>query len=155
ARWFLLPSLAHLGRFAETARDEREVLRLAEPTQHAYTIGETYQAVGLVRLIRGDWTGAWALLEQANAVLRAGNVILALPAGLAGSAWALAQLGEEGRALERIRETEQLLDEYHVAKGLLTIPRWAYRWLGRACLRLGRLDDALRLANRAVQSVPP
>jgi len=154
ARWVLLPSLAHLGRFDETARDEVEAIRLAEPTQHAYTIGETYQAAGFVRLIRGDWTGAHALLEHANAVLRTGNVLLPLPTGLAAAAWALAQLGEEGDALERVREAEQLL-ENHAARGLLILRRWTYRLLARACVKLGRLDDALRLGNRAVESVPP
>jgi DNA-binding SARP family transcriptional activator/class 3 adenylate cyclase len=154
ARWLLLPSLAHLGRFAETAQDEVELIRLAEPTQHAYTIGETYQAVGLVRLIRGDWTGACSRLEHAHAALRNGNVLLPLPPTLAAAAWALAQLGEEDEALKRVRETEQLL-EHHAARGLLTIHRWACRWLGRACLQLGRLDDARRLGNRALEFLPP
>jgi tetratricopeptide (TPR) repeat protein len=152
-RWCLLPSLAHLGRFDETAKDEAEVIRLAEPTQHAYTIGETYFAVGTVRLIRGDWAGARSFLEHARAVLQAGNVFLALPGPLAGAAWALAQLGEEGDALNRVRETELLL-EHHAAKGLLTIRRWASRWLARACLRLGRLDDARRLSIGAVECLP-
>jgi tetratricopeptide (TPR) repeat protein len=153
-RWFLLPSLAHLGRFAETANDEVEAIRLAEPTQHAYTIGETYQAAGLVRLIQGDWPGACSLLEHSSAVLRAGNVPVSLTASLAAAAWAFAQLGEEDRALERIRETELLL-EHHATRGLLVIRRWTSRWLARACLQLGRLYDVQRLANRAVECLPP
>jgi DNA-binding SARP family transcriptional activator len=153
-RWFLLPSLAHLGRFAEMAKDEVEAIRLAEPTEHAYTIGETYQAAGVVRLIRGDWAGACSLLEHSIAVLRAGNVLLSLPPNLAGAAWALAQLGEEDRALERVRETELLL-EHHAARGLLVMRRWPSRWLARAYLRLGRFDDAQRLGNCAVECLPP
>ena len=152
-RWFLLPSLAHLGRFAETANDEVEAIRLAEPTQHAYTIGETYQAAGLVRLIQGDWPGACSLLEHSSAVLQAGNVPGSLTASLAGAAWAFAQLGEEDRALERVRETELLL-EHHTARGLLVFRRWASRWLARAYLRLGRLEDARRLSICAVESLP-
>ena len=154
ARWFLLPSLAHLGRFAETAKDEVEMIRLAEPTQHAFTIGESYQAAGLVRLIRGDWAGARPLLEHSSAVLRTGDILVSLTPSLAGAAWALAQLGEEDRALELVRETELLL-EHHAARGLLVMRRWPARWLARACLRLGRFDDAQRLANRAVECLPP
>ena len=33
--------------------------------------------------------------------------------------------------------------------------RWTSRWLSRACLRLGRFDDAQRLGNRAVECLPP
>jgi len=149
-----LPSLAHLGRFAEMAKGEVEAIRLAESTEHAYTIGETYQAAGVVRLIRGDWAGACSLLEHSIAVLRAGNVLLSLPPSLAGAAWALAQLGEEDRALERVRETELLL-EHHAARGLLVMRRWPSRWLARAYLRLGRFDDAQRLSNCAVECLPP
>jgi tetratricopeptide (TPR) repeat protein len=153
-RWFLLPSLAHLGRFTETTKDEVEAIRLAEPTQHAYTIGETYQAAGLVRLIRGDWAGACSLLEHSSAVLRAGNIPVSLTASIAGAAWALAQLGEDDRALEQVRETERLL-EHHAARGLLVVVRWPSRWLARACLRLGRFDDAQRLGSRAAECLPP
>jgi tetratricopeptide (TPR) repeat protein len=38
-RSWLVRSLAHLGRFAEAAEHEAEVIRLAEPTHHAFTIG--------------------------------------------------------------------------------------------------------------------
>src|SRR5262245_32447888 len=154
ARWFLLPSLAHLGRFAETAKDEVEMIRLAESTQHAYTIGESYQAAGVVRLIRGDWAGARPLLEHSSAVLRTGDMLVPLTPSLAGASWALAQLGEKDRALELVRETELLL-ELHAASGLLVYRRWPARWLARACLQLGRFDDAQRLGNRAVECLPP
>src|SRR5262249_38096443 len=135
ARWILWPSLAHIGRFAETVKDEPDVIFAAEQTQHAYTIGETYQAAGLVRLVRGEWAGALSLLEHSSAVLRGGNVLLPLAPTLAGIAWALAQLGEKDRAIERIRETELLLEQ-HATKGLLIMRRWPSRWLARACLRL-------------------
>ena len=154
ARWILLPSLAQLGRFAETAKDEVEMIRLAESTQHAYTIGESYQAAGLVRLVRGDWAGARPLLEHSSAVLRTGDMLVPLTPSLAGASWALAQLGEKDRALELVRETELLL-ELHAARGLLVYCRWPARWLARACLRLGRFEDAQRLGNRAVECLPP
>ena len=36
---WLIMSLAELGRFAEAAEHEAEAIRLAEPTQHAFTVG--------------------------------------------------------------------------------------------------------------------
>ena len=38
-RYWLVMSLAQLGRFAEAAEYEAEAIRLAEPTQHAFTVG--------------------------------------------------------------------------------------------------------------------
>jgi hypothetical protein len=38
-RYWLIMSLAPLGRFAEAARYQAEADRLAEPLQHAYTTG--------------------------------------------------------------------------------------------------------------------
>ena len=38
-RFWLVMSLAQLGRFAEAAEHEAEAIRLAEPTHHAFTIG--------------------------------------------------------------------------------------------------------------------
>ena len=38
-RFSLVMSLAELGRFAEAAPYEAEAIRLAEPTQHAFTVG--------------------------------------------------------------------------------------------------------------------
>ena len=68
-------------------------------------------------------------------------------------AWVLAQLGETTEALSRLREGEQLL-ERHAARGIVGYRGWAYHALGRACLLLGRLDDARRLGDCALESSP-
>ena len=65
----------------------------------------------------------------------------------------LAQLGEASEALNRLREGEQLL-ERQAARGSSRNLGWAYHALGRACLLLGRLDEARRLGDRAVESSP-
>ena len=44
------------------------------------------------------------IIDQWIAVVRTGNVVLLLPAAVASSAWALAQLGEASEALNRLRE---------------------------------------------------
>ncbi len=67
------------------------------------------------------------------------------------SAWNLAQLGDVSEALSRLREGEQLV-ERQVATGYVGNLGWLYPWLGRAALSLGRLDDARRLGDRALES---
>jgi tetratricopeptide (TPR) repeat protein len=149
-RFRLLVSLAHLGRFAEAAEHEAEAIRLAEPTHHAYTVGMAHHAAGTLYLLKGDWAKACALIERQIAVLRSGNIVGELPSALAYSARALAYLGNASEALNRRREAEQLL-EGQLARGRIGTG-WIYYSLGRACLLLGRLDEARRLGNRAVES---
>jgi tetratricopeptide (TPR) repeat protein len=84
-------------------------------------------------------------------VVRTGNAQLQVPWAVASSAWVLAQLGEPDEALNRIREAEQLLERQE-EKGIVLYLGWDYHSLGRACLLLGRLDDAQRLARRIVGS---
>jgi class 3 adenylate cyclase/tetratricopeptide (TPR) repeat protein len=150
-RWMLVRSLAELGRFAEAAVYQAEVARLAEPTQHPYTVGMAYYAASVLHLIKSDWANARPSVERWTTVLRTGNVVLLLPWAVAASAWVLAQLDEVSEALDRLREAEQLIERL-AAKGIFGTRGWAYHALGRACLLLGRLDEAQRLGGRAVDS---
>jgi class 3 adenylate cyclase/tetratricopeptide (TPR) repeat protein len=152
-RSWLVLSLAELGRFAEAAEHEAEAIRLAEPTQHAYTIGQAHFAASMLRLFKGDWPKARAMIDQWIAVVRTGNVDFLLPVAVASSAWALAQLREASEALNRLREGEPLL-ERQAARGLFGYRGWAYHSLGRAALLLGRFDEARRLGDCAVESSP-
>ena len=97
-------------------------------------------------LVKGDWAKAHALIERQIAVLRTGNIVGELPSALAYSARALAYLGDAAEALDRLRECEQLL-EGQSARGRVGMNGWAYYSLGRACLLLGRLDEARRLGR--------
>jgi tetratricopeptide (TPR) repeat protein len=150
-RFWLVFSLAQLGRFAEATEHEVEVIRLAESMHYPYVLAMVHYAAGTHRIIAGDWTTARSFIERGIAVARTANVDLVLAHLVASSAWALAQLGEEGEALHRLREGEQLLDR-QAASGFVLA--WTYQALGRACLLLGRLDEARRLADRAIQSSP-
>jgi class 3 adenylate cyclase/tetratricopeptide (TPR) repeat protein len=152
-RSYLAMSLAQLGRFIEASTHEAEAIRLAEPTQHAHTVGWAHLAAGTLRLLKGDWPNARTLIEHWIAVVRPRNVVLQLPTAVASSAWALARLGEASEALDRLREGERLL-ERQAARGFIAYRGWDYHSLGRAALRLGRLDEAQRLADRAVESSP-
>jgi tetratricopeptide (TPR) repeat protein len=146
-------SLAELGRFAETAEPEGEAIRLAAPTQHAFTVGLAHWAAGRVHLLRGDWAKARPLFEHATAVFRAGNVALMVPQTIVCSVWALAQLGDASEARSRLEEGQQLV-ERQALSGYVHAPGWLYAYLGRAALVLGRLDEARRLGNRAIEFLP-
>jgi tetratricopeptide (TPR) repeat protein len=149
--WYLIPTLVALGRFTEAAKYEVECIRLAEPTQNAYTISGAYYTAGELRLLRGDWGKALALIERATAALRAGNVVLTLPLAVTASAWALAQLGETREALERVQEGGQLLERLG-ARGVLVFHGYSYVALAHACLLLGQLDEARHMAERVSSS---
>jgi tetratricopeptide (TPR) repeat protein len=152
-RVWLIESLAQLGRFAEAAEHEAKMIRLAEPTHHAFTVGLTYYASATLHLPEGDWVKARASIERATAVARAGNVVVLLPTATASAAWVLAQLGEASEALNRLREGEQLLQR-QAARGMVADRAWAYHALSRACLLLGLLDEAHGLCDRVVESSP-
>ena len=150
-RAWLIMSLAELGRFAEAAKYEAEATRLAAPTEHAHTIGWAHLAASMLQLFKGDWGKARSLVEHWIVIVRTGNVAMLVPWAVASSAWALAQIGETEEALSRVREAEQLL-ERQAANGIVGHRGWAYDAVGRACLLLGRLDDARRLGDCSVES---
>ena len=146
SRAWLVMGLAQLGKFAEAAKHQDEALRLAQPTQHAPSVGVAHFAASMLYLQKGDWTRARSLTERLVAVIRTGNVMIMLPPAVSSSAWVLAQLGESSDALNRIREGEQLVE-----LDAKNQRNWSYQALGRACLLLGRLEDARRLGNRAIE----
>jgi tetratricopeptide (TPR) repeat protein len=117
-RAYLIMSLAELGRFAEAARYEAEVIQIAEQTQHAHTIGWARLAASMFHLLKGDWAQAHLLVEHWINIPQTLDVAVLLPWTVASSSWALAQIGEVSEALIRVREGEQLL-ERQAAKGIV------------------------------------
>jgi class 3 adenylate cyclase/tetratricopeptide (TPR) repeat protein len=147
----LAMSLAELGRFAEAAAYAAEGIQLAEPMQHAHTLCMAYSGACWFHLRKGDWVSARSVTERWIEVARAGNVMLLLPIVVASSAWILAQLGETGEAVDRLREGEHLVEAV-TGRGPVALRSWVYHPLGRACLLLRRLDEAQHLGTRAVES---
>ena len=152
-RCWLVLSLAQLGRFAEAEEHAAEAIRLAEPTQHATTVGLAHRASGMLHLAKGNWDTARKLSEYGFTAFRSGNVAIQLPSALAASAYALAQLGEADEALRQIRVAEQVIERFATTR-IIGHLAWSYQTLGRAALRLGRSDEAHRLGDRAVEFSP-
>jgi class 3 adenylate cyclase/tetratricopeptide (TPR) repeat protein len=160
-RW-LVRSLSELGRFAEADPLAHEMVRLAEATHSGYAIGMAQVTAGWCQLAKGDWAQARPLVERAQArplvergvaEYRKGNISLSLPHAVASSALVLARVGEASEASSRLREGEELLGR-RIAGGTIDQAGMDYHWLGRAALVLGRLDDARRLADCALQYSP-
>jgi tetratricopeptide (TPR) repeat protein len=150
-RVWQIMSLAKLGRFADAAKCEPEAIQLAEPTKHAHTIGFAQFAASMLHLLRGDWAKARVVTEQWMTTCLEIQTPSLLPWAVASAAWALAQTGEATEALSRVREAEELLDR-QAAREIGQHRSWAYGALGRACLVLGRIDDARRFGHRSVES---
>ena len=153
-RLWLVWAYAEVGRFAEADAYEAEALALVERTpQRAFTISVAHLATCVHRLLKGEWPQARVSAERFLAVARSGDIALLLPTALASSAWALAQLGEDGEAVRRLDESVQLLDR-HAANGILGWRGWDYQALGRASLLLDRPDEARRVGHRALDCSP-
>jgi class 3 adenylate cyclase/tetratricopeptide (TPR) repeat protein len=150
-RHWLVLSLGELGRFAEAAAYAAEAIRLAEPTHHALSVGLAQRAASRLHLLQGDWAKARSTIEHLITVARAGNIVLQLPVAVTSSAWVLAQLGDAGEALNRLREGEQLVERL-MARGV--VRHASLIDLGRAHLLLGHFDEARRWGNRAIESSP-
>jgi predicted ATPase/class 3 adenylate cyclase len=151
--WLIL-TYAQLGRFAHAAEIEAETVRLAEAANHVYAVSIARFASASRLLLKGDWPPARALIERWIAESRTGNVLAHLPAAVAMSALVLAQLGEWEEALNRQRQGEQLVERL-AARGFASVGGWIDLVLGRAALALGRLDDAQRLSERALEALRP
>jgi DNA-binding winged helix-turn-helix (wHTH) protein/tetratricopeptide (TPR) repeat protein len=148
-RVWLVPSFAHLGRFAEAAQCGAGLLQLAESTQLPFAVGGARLAMAELHVLRGDWARAHSQIEPVLVGTR--NTAIVLPGAIATSASVLAELGEVREALARLQEGDELLDR-QVAQGMITQHlSGAYHGLARACLVLGRLDDARRLVDRAIE----
>ena len=149
----LIRSLAELGQFADAAKHAAEAIKLAEPTQRSFTIGLVHQSEATIYLLQGHWRKALSSIGRAIAQFRAGNIGLQLPIVIAQSGWALAELGEAGDALSRLRESEQIL-EREVASEQKHSHMNTLKCLGRAYLALGQLNQVQRLADHAIGRWP-
>ena len=150
ARGWLVMSLAELGKFDEATGRAGEMIELAATTQHTHTIGWAHLTASRLHLVKGDWAKARDLLEHWMNMPGTLDVTTLLPWAVAASAWSLAQLGETSQALNRVREGEEHLKRQE-AKGIFIHRDWGYYAVARACLLLGRLDQAQGLADQSLE----
>jgi class 3 adenylate cyclase/tetratricopeptide (TPR) repeat protein len=152
-RYWLILSLGQLGRFAEAAGVEGEMLRLAESTLNPVALSMALMVAGYLRLVRGDCTPARGFLERATSMARAAHIGAVLPMAVAGLAAVLAETGEVAAASDGLREGEELWARAR-ARRVLGVGSGAnlLLHLARGHLALGHADDARRLAEVGVES---
>ena len=152
-RGFLTMSLAQLGNFHKAVECAAEAIRIAESTQHVHTLGFAYRAAVVLHLLQGNWAKARSRIESWIATMSGQGHFIQLSTAFASWAWVLARLGQVNEALDRLQESEELL-ERRIAKGIISYRGWDYHAQGRAYLLLGRVEEARKLGIQAVQFTP-
>jgi class 3 adenylate cyclase/tetratricopeptide (TPR) repeat protein len=150
-RIILMDCLMGLGRFGEAATLEAETRKLAEKTQQAFSIGLVHQGATGLYIAKGEWAKARESIERLLAVVRPVDIAHFIPSALANSALVQAQLGEKDEAMSRLGEAQELLDQ-KLARGNLAGAGRTAHLLGSACLLLGHIENAQRLASRALEA---
>ena len=143
SRLWLAFALADVGRFAEAMTTADDAVRQVPPRAHPYVRCHQHWARAAVRLERGEHERAGEDIEQMWIALRETDMprLEAHVCGLTGHAHALA-----GRAHAAVTFLERSLAGVRDA---FAGHRDLY-YLGDAYRRAGRLDDALDVAERAL-----
>ena len=146
ARIWLVNVLVAQGDFAAAHARAREALRLAEPTEHAWSMAAAHVAVGFALLTRGDLEGAAPVLERGLARAHELDITAWLP-------MLSCQLGLVYARRGRVEEGCALLENgIQRAEALAILSRHAIRlvWLAEAFLRGGRLAEARTTVERGL-----
>ncbi len=147
SRFWLVPSLAELGEFAEGIARGEEAVQIAEAVNQPWSLIGALHSVGYLYLRNGDLTKAISLLERGLELSQA-HPLFWLP-------WISSSLGyayaSSGRAAEAIPLLEQGIEQAATKK------QWRFYalqavYLSEAYRLAGRLDDAIPLASQALDS---
>jgi class 3 adenylate cyclase/tetratricopeptide (TPR) repeat protein len=140
--WFTW-SLAERGAFEEGIVVGREGIRIAETLGHAYSLSQSWWALGMLYAVRGDVVNAGDLVTRSLALARERNVVPMVPLAL----WTLGQIHVlSGRVSEGMVLVQQALDTLKATGAPLFQPVVEI-YLGGALLRAHRHDDALGCAR--------
>ncbi len=148
ARIWLVHTLVALGDFDTASSRAQEAMRIAEPTEHPWSVSGAQVAAGFVHLARGELDRAAPVLERGLARAREHDVNAWMP-------MLSCQLGIVRVRQGRVEEGIALLEDgVRRALALSILSRHGLRlaWLAEGYLRAGRLDDARVAAGDALDS---
>jgi tetratricopeptide (TPR) repeat protein/class 3 adenylate cyclase len=140
-RLWLLQCCAEVGAFVEGIAYGEETARIAETAGHLTSTIMTQDRLGLIAFRQGEIQQAIVMLEHALAQCRAADIPLYLPAIMATLSLAYARSGQVTEALH-------LLDQVEVRQTTGGGGDRVMLHLGEACLLVGRVEEAHRLAER-------
>src|SRR5262245_15860658 len=144
ARMHLAWCLAELGAFAEGRGHGEDALRLAEALDHPYSLAWACAAVGHLYLRQGALPQAKGPREPGLAL----NQALHFPGVMhmcrlrLGAAYALS-----GRVLEALPPLERVLEQDVAIRHTRDVV-----WLGEGYMLAGRVEEAMRLGQRALKA---
>jgi tetratricopeptide (TPR) repeat protein len=148
SRAWLAWSLAELGEFGAGMAPGTEAIQMAEAAGHPYSLISACYSLGLLHLRRGILDKAILVLEHGLEVCNTWGFHALSFHGVAsflGAAYVLA-----GRVAEALPLLERVVEQTG-AMGVVSDHVLGVIPLGEGYLRAGRIDDALRQAQHAVE----
>jgi tetratricopeptide (TPR) repeat protein len=145
-RCWLTQCFAQLGAFKDGIPIAETGIRIAEESEHAYSLAYAYCSLGFLFLVKGDLELAITALERSQKICESSEIrVLTTQVGShLGYAYALA-----GRVCDAIPLMEKADEQ---AKAIGRKAGWALRltWLGHASLLERRIDAAREQGQRAL-----
>src|SRR5215471_17866501 len=147
ARYFLAHCLSALGEFSEAIANGRASLQAIESTDHpdAFSVILACLAAGMPSYYKGDLLDAIPLLERALLTAQTSDVKAFIPLSASPLGLAYVLSGRTSEGLSLLEDTVERLESQQITLYLLTLI-----YLGQGYLQVGRLDEALSVASRAV-----
>jgi tetratricopeptide (TPR) repeat protein len=147
SRVFLAWCHAERGEFADGIAHGDSAIQIAETAEHSYSLTLAHLAVGMLHLRKGDLTRAISVLEQGLSLCETADVPVRIP-------WFAAALGHalslSGRTAEGLPLMKQAVERAS-AMNVTVDQSLRYGWLSEAYMDAGQGNEALRLAERALE----
>ena len=145
-RSWLTQCFAQLGEFKEGISIAEAGIRIAEESEHAYSLAYAYCSLGFLFLIKGDLEQAIGALERSQKICEASEIrVLTTHVGSnLGYVYALAGHLDDAIPLMEKAEAQSELIGRKAA--------WSLRlmWHGQTCFLAGQMDAALEHGQRAL-----
>jgi class 3 adenylate cyclase/tetratricopeptide (TPR) repeat protein len=143
---FLVSCLAETGAFREGAAYGEDAIRVAETNAQHFNLSAACAAVGRLYLRQGQIEKSIATLERGLEVCNTTNIPLLFPvtASPLGAVYALA-----GRLSDALPLLEDAVERAGVMRRIVDQSLY-HAWLSEALVRVGRLEEAMNFALRAL-----
>jgi tetratricopeptide (TPR) repeat protein len=147
SKYIIANALSHLGRFDEAMEHGGAAVRIAEETEHPWTLCWALKNLGQVHLNYGDFPSAAGFLERSLDLGRTWQFVDRTHTEVAASlgyTYALAGRTKESLALVASAVQAFRARQRHVA------PAGFLNWVGRTYLAVGQLVEATTYAREAL-----
>jgi class 3 adenylate cyclase/tetratricopeptide (TPR) repeat protein len=145
-RCWLVQCFAQLGCFADGRTNAEAAIKIAEESNHAYSLAYSHLSLGFLLLVKGDIDQAIRALERSREICESSDIRVLMTHVGSNLGYAYALKGQLDRAMplmERADEQSELIGRKAA---------WALRltWLGHARFLAGQTDIAKEHGQRAL-----